>query len=111
MRRLALARQDAQDDLAQLRLRGGGRGENFGNADRLEMIGQANVGHDRQAEHAHSAMNRGQHFRHGRHANHVGPNEPQEAVFGPRFQVRAGHCDIYAPVGSEVFAGQSRAAR
>ena len=50
------------------------------------------------------AVDRDDHLGHGRHADDVGADLPQEAVLGPRFQVRAGHGDRHAAMDDEVFA-------
>ena len=44
------------------------------------------------------------HLRHGGHADDVGPDHPQEAILGPRLQVRPRHGDEHALVGDDVLA-------
>ena len=104
LRSVGLCGEHAEDDLSQLRFGFGGHGENLFDIGRLQGIGETDVGNDREPQHAHSGMDRDEHFGHGRHADHVGPDDPQKAVFRPRFQVRTGHGDVHASVGREILA-------
>ena len=56
-----------------------------------------------EAERAQAAVDGDDHFGDGRHADDVGADPAQEAVLGPRFEVRAGDGDRHAAVGDEVF--------
>ena len=60
-----------------------------GDVGRLQGVGQAHVGDDREAEDLQPGVDGDDDLGHRGHADDIGPDQPQEAVFGPRFQVRA----------------------
>ena len=71
---------------------------------RLQSIGQAHVGDDREAEATHLAMHGHDHLRHRGHADHIRPAGPQPAVLGPRLQVRTGDGHIDTPLHRDALA-------
>ena len=69
----------------------GGDGENLLDLDRLQGIGQADVGDNRQGQYPQSGMSSDYHLGNRRHSHDVGPHGPQHAILGPGFKIRAGH--------------------
>ena len=94
--------QHAANQRSQLRLGGVGGGDDLLDVGRLERVGEAHVGDDREAERAQAAVDGDDRLGNRRHADDVGADRPQEAILGPRFQVRAGDGDRHAAVGDEV---------
>ncbi len=82
---------------------GVGGGDDLFDVHRLGVVGVAHVGDDREAERAQAAVDGDDRFGNRRHADDVGADAAQEAVLGPRFQVRAGDGDRHAAMGDEVF--------
>ena len=82
--------QDAADEDAELALGRAGDGQDLLDPGRLERVGQAEVGHDREAEHLHAGVDRHEDLGDRRHPHHVGADGAEEAVLGAGLQVRPG---------------------
>ena len=73
-----------------------GHGDDRREVGRLQRVGQALVGDDREAEHPHASVHRDDHLRHGGHAYHVGAHRAQHPVLGAGLQIGTGHRHVDA---------------
>src|SRR5271166_1581823 len=78
---------DAPHQHAKLLLGGVGHGDDLGQVDWLQRVGQAQVSDDRQAQGSQAAVNGDDDLGYGGHANGVRANAAQEAILRARLQV------------------------
>ena len=71
------------DQRPELRLGSPGHAEDLLHRRDLEVIGETHVGDHGDPQHPQTRMDSDDHLRHRRHADDIGADGPEEAVFGP----------------------------